>query len=107
MDRTEFVAVVAIVLFLAFLLGWVASWVVARFSRVSQAEIGELDEMATRLHEAEEQRDQAVAYLQRRERELEGRLARADADLRAALSGLREARAEARDLRRYVEESSG
>lgn len=103
MDRTEFVIVIAAVLFAAFLLGWVASWLVGRLSRVTRADMTDLDEMASKLHEAEEQRGQAIAWLHHREAELEARLHQTEAELRAAMDGLREARAEAGDLRRYIE----
>jgi len=65
MNRTEFIIATAIVLFVAFSLGWFASWLINRFTRVSKSEVGELDKMAQALHEAEETRDQAITYLQR------------------------------------------
>ena len=107
MDRTEFVVVIAAVLFLAFLLGWVASWIVSRLGRVTQSNMTDLDELAAKLHEAEEQREQAIAYLQHREAELEAKLTQTQAEARAAMEGLREARAEAGELRRYIETLNG
>ena len=65
MNRTEFIIATAIILFVAFILGWFSHWLVNRFMRVAQAEIGELDKMAQQLHEAEEQRDSAITYFQR------------------------------------------
>ena len=59
--------------------------------------------MASKLHEAEEEREQAVSYLHHREGELEGRLHQTEAELRATMDGLREARAEAAELRAYIE----
>ena len=53
MNRTEFIAVTAIILFVAFVVGWFAHWLVARFSQVSNHDMGELDRMAQALHEAE------------------------------------------------------
>ncbi|UWQ22723.1 hypothetical protein [Jannaschia sp. W003] len=103
MNRTEFVIAIAVILFLAFLLGWVASWLVSRMARVTQAGMTELDDMAQQLHEAEEQREQAIAYLHHREEELERKLAQAEAEARAAMDGLREARQEASELRGYIE----
>lgn len=103
MNRTEFIAVTAIILFVAFVVGWFAHWLVARFSRVSQSDMGELDRMAQSLHEAEEQRDQTVAYLQQREAEMTNQLAQTEAELRAAMDGLRVARHEAEELRAYIE----
>ena len=106
MSRTEFIAITAIILFVAFVLGWFAHWLVHRFARVPQSEMGELDKMAQALHEAEEQRDQAVAYFQQREAEMTNQLTQTEAELRAAMDGLREARQEAEELRAYIERVS-
>jgi len=106
MNRTEFIIATAIILFVAFMLGWFASWLVNRFSRVTKAEIGELDKMAQSLHEAEEQRDQAITYLQQREAEMNNQQAQTEAELRAAMDGLRDARREAEELRAYVERAN-
>jgi uncharacterized protein YjcR len=103
MNRTEFIAVTAVILFVAFVLGWFAHWLVHRFARVNKSEMGELDRMAQQLHEAEEQRDQTVAYLQQRESELQNQQAQTEAELQAAMDGLREARQEAEELRAYIE----
>lgn len=74
-----------------------------RLSRVSTADVAELDDMAKSLHEAEETRDQAITYLQQREAELTNQLAQTEAELRAAMDGLRDARHEAEELRGYIE----
>lgn len=103
MNRTEFIFATAAVLFVAFCLGWFASWLVNRFTRVTKAEIGELDRMAQALHEAEEMRDQAIIYLQQREAEMSNQLHQTEAELRAAMDGLREARHEAEEMRTYIE----
>ena len=106
MNRTEFIVVTAAILFVAFAMGWFAHWLIHRFTRVSDSEMGELDKMAQALHEAEEQRDQAVAYFQQREAEMTNQLAQTEAELRAAMDGLREARHEAEELRAYIERVS-
>ena len=103
MNRTEFIAVTAIILFVAFALGWFAYWLLHRFTRVSQADMGELERMAQALHEAEETRDQAIAYIQDREAELSNQIAQTEAELRAAMNGLRDARHEAEEMRTYIE----
>jgi hypothetical protein len=103
MNRTEFVIAIALILLGAFLLGWAASWLVGRFTRGGQGDMAELDRMAHALHEAEEQRDQAIAWAQGREAELSHRLAQTEAELRAAMEGLRDARAEAGELRAHIE----
>ncbi len=106
MNRTEFIIATAIILFVAFCLGWFASWLVNRFTRMTKAEIGELDKMAQSLHEAEETRDQAITYLQQREAEITNQLTQTEAELRAAMDGLRVARQEAEELRTYIESQS-
>ncbi len=106
MNRTEFVIATAIILFVAFSLGWFAHWLLHRFSRVSQTDVNELERMSQELHEAEETRDQAITYLQQREAELTNQLAQTEAELSAAMDGLREARQEAEELRSYVERQS-
>lgn len=103
MNRTEFVFATAIILFVAFCLGWFANWLLHRFTRVSKSDVGELERMSQELHEAEETRDQAITYLQQREAELTNQLAQTEAELSAAMDGLRDARQEAEELRAYVE----
>jgi prophage endopeptidase len=103
MNRTEFIIVTALVLFASFALGWFANWLAHRFTRVRQLDLGELDRMAQALHEAEEIRDQAIEYVQTRERDLTTRLAQTEAELRAAMEGLRQARAESDYYREQIE----
>jgi len=103
LNRTEFIIATAIILFVAFAMGWFANWLVHRFTRVSAGDVGELERMSQELHEAEETRDQAITYLQQREAELSNQLTQTEAELRAAMEGLRDARHEAEELRTYVE----
>ncbi|MDJ0821840.1 MAG: hypothetical protein QNJ09_08545 [Paracoccaceae bacterium] len=103
MNRTEFIIATAVILFVAFCLGWFAHWLVHRFSRISQADVDQLERMSQELHEAEETRDQAITYLQQREAELTNQLAQTEAELSAAMEGLREARHEAEEWRNRAE----
>ena len=103
MNRTEFVIVTVIVLTAAFALGWFVNWLIHRFTRVTQADLGELERMAQALHEAEETRDQAIAYIQQRDDEVGREMAQVQAELRAAMDGLRGARHEAEMLRQQLE----
>lgn len=107
MNRTEFILATAIVLFVAFCLGWFAHWVVNRFIRVSASDMEELDRMAQELHDAEETRDQAITYLQQREAELTNQLHQTEAELNATMEGLREARQEAETMRVELETNRG
>ncbi|MEO1474244.1 MAG: hypothetical protein AAFS03_09990 [Pseudomonadota bacterium] len=103
MNGSEFVIWTAIVLFVAFCMGWFANWLIGRFTRVAAGDVAELDRMSQELHEAEETRDQAITYLQQREAELTNQLSQTEAELRAAMDGLRDARHEAEELRTYIE----
>ncbi len=103
MNRTEFTLATAVILFAAFALGWFAHWLLHRFARVAGSNMGELDRMAQELHDAEEARDETAAYAQTREAELMSLLAQSEAEHRATMEGLREARYEADELRRHVE----
>ena len=103
MNRTEFITVTAIILFTAFVLGWFFSWLVHRLTRPTRADMGELDRMAQQLHEAEDARDQAISRLEEREAELRTKLMGAEAELRAAMEGLRDSRSEIEELREYIE----
>lgn len=95
MNRMQFVLVTALVLFVAFALGWFTNWLIHRFTRVRQQDLGELDQMAQALHEAEEIRDQAINYVETRERDLTARIKQLEAEVAGAMDGIREARAEA------------
>jgi septal ring factor EnvC (AmiA/AmiB activator) len=102
MNRTEFIVATAIILFVAYMIGWFSHWLVHRFTRVSKDDISELERLARELHEAEETRDQAITYLQQREADLTNQLAQAEAELSAAMDGLRDARQETEELRQYI-----
>lgn len=99
MNKNELVMVIAIILFVAFALGWFAYWLLHRFTRVAGADTAELERLALALHEAEETRDEAIVYLQQREAELTNRISQLDHELKASNEALRHARAEAEHLR--------
>ena len=103
MNRTEFTVAIAVILLVAFAAGWFSYWLLHRFTRVAGGDVQELDHLAQSLHEAEETRDQAILYLEQREAELLSQVAQTDAELRAAMEGLRDARHEAEEMRGYIE----
>jgi hypothetical protein len=103
MNRTEFVIATAIILLLAFALGWFTYWLLHRFTRVQGGDMAEMDKLAQSLHEAEELRDQALAYLEQRESELITQINQTEAELKAAMEGLRDARHEAEEMRSYID----
>ena len=103
MNRQEFITATAVILLLAFALGWFTYWLLHRFTRVAGGDVAEMDNLAQSLHEAEEARDQALIYLEEREAELLNQIAQTEAELRAAMEGLRDARHEAEEMRAYIE----
>lgn len=103
MNRTEFIIATAIILLLAFAMGYFTHWLLHRFTRVAGGDMAEMDRLAQSLHEAEETRDQAILYLEQREAELMSQIAQTEAELRAAMEGLRDARHEAEEMRSYIE----
>ena len=62
--------------------------------------------MAKELHEASEEKEEAINYLHQREAELTSKISQLEAELSAAMDGLREARSEAEDLRAYIEKQN-
>ena len=103
MNRLEFIVVTSIILFVAFGLGWFCYWILHRFSRIGEADMNEVDRLAQALHEAEESRDQALIYIEQREAELTNQISQTEAELRAAMDGLRDARHEAEEMRAYID----
>ncbi len=103
MNRTDFIIATAIILLLAFAMGWFTYWLMHRFTRVAGGDMAEMDQLAQSLHEAEEVRDQAIIYMEQRESELMNHIAQTEAELRAAMEGLRDARHEAEEMRSYIE----
>ena len=63
--------------------------------------------MAAEVQEAEEVRDQAVAWQRQREAEMANQIQQTEAELAATMDGLRSARAEIEDLRTWIEENTG
>lgn len=106
MDRNELVVIIALVLFSAFLAGWILRWAYGSMRRVNTTNMGEVDDLANRLHEAELQKDQSSRDLNDLEWELNNKLSQSEAELQAAMEGLGEARREAEDLRAQLEEAT-
>ena len=106
MNGPEFIAATAAILFMAFLAGWFTHWLISRITRVTRSDMDDLDKMAQELHKAEEERDQTISYYQQRDAELTNKLSQTEAELEAAMDGLRTSRSEAEDLRAYIERVS-
>ena len=107
MNGTEFILFTAIILLAAFAMGWFAYWLLHRFTRVAGGDMAELDGLAQSLHEAEETRDQALLYLEQRELELLNQIAQTEAELRATMDGLRDARAENEGAHHFRKNDAG
>ena len=45
MNRTEFIIATAIILFVAFMLGWFAYWLLHKLTRINSGDMNELDRM--------------------------------------------------------------
>ena len=103
MNGPEFIAATAGILFMAFIAGWFTHWLISRVTRVTRSDMDDLDKMAQELHQAEEDRDSTTAFYQQRDAELTNKLSQTEAELEAAMEGLRESRSEAEELKAYVE----
>lgn len=102
MDRTELITAIVAALLLMFLLGWVLRWAYGKLNRIGSADMSEIDDLANRLHEAEQAKDNAEAYAREVEQNMRNQLAQVQAELDAAMSGLGEARREADALRQQT-----
>ena len=95
MTREEFITSAAIVLFLAFLLGWLSRWLLQRLNMVSEKDLKDLNKISAALLEAEE----AIEKAKSRELELNKKISQLEAELKAAMDGLRAARLETEELK--------
>lgn len=91
MDRQQLILATAVALFAAFLMGWLAGWLVHRLTR-GQDMRHALQESERRLFDAEEARSREAASLAVR-----------DVELTQATASLAEARAEIEELRDFIE----
>ena len=105
MNRIEFIIATAIILFVTFLVGWFAHWLLHRFSRVAKSDITQLERMAGELNDAEEARDSAVTYMQQREADLTNQMTQLEAELKAAMDGLHTARLENENLQSQLQKA--
>jgi septal ring factor EnvC (AmiA/AmiB activator) len=106
MNGAEFIAATAAILFMAFLAGWFSHWLISRITRVTRSDMDDLDKMAQELHKAEEERDETTTYFQQREAELTNKLSQTEAELEAAMDGLRTSRAKSEELQAFVDRAN-
>jgi hypothetical protein len=102
MNREEFIISAAIVLFLTFLLGWFTRWLLQRLNMVSEKDLNELNKISAALLEAEKDNEKA----RNRELELDKKISQLEAELEAAMDGLRAARLETEEMRSSIEKNS-
>ena len=102
MNREEFIISAAIVLFLTFLLGWLTRWLLQRLNMVSEKDLNELNKISAALLEAEKDNEKA----RNRELELDKKISQLEAELEAAMDGLRAARLETEEIRSLIEKKS-
>ena len=95
MNREEFIVSATIVLFLTFLLGWLSRWLLQRLNMVSEKDLKDLNKISAALLEAEE----AIEKAKSRESELNKKISQLEAELKAAMDGLRAARLETEELK--------
>ena len=95
MNREEFIVSAAIVLFLTFLLVWLSRWLLQRLNMVSEKDLKDLNKISAALLEAEEDNERA----KNRELELNKKISQLEAELEAAMDGLRGARLETEELK--------
>ena len=100
MNREEFIISTAIVLFLTFLLGWLSRWLLQRLNMVSEKDLNDLNKISAALLEAEEGNEKA----RNRELELDKKISQLEAELEAAMDGLRAARLETDELKTSLKE---
>jgi len=99
MGQLELTLVVALAFFLCFLIGWVLSRITTRISHVNVMDEKGISDLTDTLLETEEERDNTIAYVQNREKELVNQLGQVKAELSAAMDGLGAARREVAELK--------
>ena len=99
MGQLELTLVVALAFLLCFLIGWVLSRITTRISYVNGIDEKGISDLTDTLLETEEERDNTIAYVQNREKELVNQLGQVKAELSAAMDGLGAARREVAELK--------
>ena len=99
MNRTELTLLLTAVLLAAVLTGWFLHWGFTRINRLSLSGGGSGNDLAARLHAAEEAQAEAIRDRDRTAAEYNNRLRETEAELAAAMDGLGAARRELEELR--------
>ena len=99
MDKFEFTLIVAFALLMSFVIGWILSRLFRNINQNPHLEESDVNELTTTLLNVEEERDNTIAYVQNREKELANQLGQVKAELNAAMDGLGSARREVAELK--------
>ena len=99
MDKFELTLIVAFALLVSFVIGWILSRLFRNINQNTHLEESDVNELTTTLLNVEEERDNIIAYVQNREKELANQLGQVKAELNAAMDGLGSARREVAELK--------
>ena len=99
MDKFELTLIVAFALLVSFVIGWILSRLFRNINQNFHLEARDVNELTTTLLNVEEERDNTIAYVQNREKELANQLGQVKAELNAAMDGLGSARREVAELK--------
>ena len=99
MDKFELTLIVAFALLVSFVIGWILSRLFRNINQNPYLEESDVNELTTTLLNVEEERDNTIAYVQNREKELANQLGQVKAELNAAMDGLGSARREVAELK--------
>ena len=99
MDKFELTLIVAFALLVSFVIGWILSRLFRNINQNPHLEESDVNELTTTLLNVEEERDNTIAYVQNREKELDNQLGQVKAELNAAMDGLGSARREVAELK--------
>ena len=99
MDKFELILIVAFALLMSFVIGWILSRLFRNINQNPHLEESDVNELTTTLLNVEEERDNTIAYVQNREKELANQLGQVKAELNAAMDGLGSARREVAELK--------
>jgi len=97
MTRSELVIAMTVALLGAVVLGWILRWIYGGMARAGTAKVETVDDMTARLAQAEEGQATIAAQLAATDQSLRGQLREKQAELDAAMDGLRTARQQISD----------
>ena len=99
MNQFDLIIFTSIVLFVTFCLGWLAHLLIAKLGHKSDRNQTGEHAMAEAFHKSEAEHANIVDKLKERDAELTNKLGQAQAELRATMDGLHNARIEIENLR--------